>query len=63
VLGQLKGAKGCVWAQGISQSKVNKEWVIASILMGRTDNVFLQRIHPNHIRRPARSCESHGEPL
>ena len=25
VLEQLKGAQGCVWAQGISQTKVDKE--------------------------------------
>jgi hypothetical protein len=25
ILEQLKGAHGCIWAQGISQTKVNKE--------------------------------------
>lgn len=27
VLSQLQGATGCVWALGISQTKVNKEYV------------------------------------
>jgi uncharacterized protein YbjT (DUF2867 family) len=32
VLSQLQGATGCVWALGISQTKVNKEYVCTFIL-------------------------------
>jgi NAD dependent epimerase/dehydratase family enzyme len=30
VLSQLQGATGCVWALGISQTKVDKEYVLLS---------------------------------
>lgn len=30
LLEKLKGADGCIWAQGISQTQVSKEWVLSS---------------------------------
>jgi hypothetical protein len=31
VLEQLKGAKACIWAQGISQTQVNREYALTVI--------------------------------
>lgn len=33
----LKGADGCVWAQGISQTEVPKEWVTPSLFVAPSD--------------------------
>lgn len=37
VLKQLEGAEACIWAQGISQTQVGKEWVGGMILHNRAN--------------------------